>query len=203
MPKCSVRAFRGPAHSASAFIKIEALRYRAEDVARGITRNVIKEARAKELKAELLNSTKLKEYFEEHAAERQLLRHDKPLHKTPQAAHLKHVPAYLKDPSIIHDRSEVGAGGRAAAAQAHAGRVAKRRKKGGVDGDDGSSDPLKGLSGFAKAAKRQDDDELTAMEKRAGKKGAKAAKKAAKLAGPAVVPKANVRKNVRVFKKRR
>lgn len=35
-------------------------RYRGEDVARSITRNVIKEARAKELKAELLNNERLK-----------------------------------------------------------------------------------------------------------------------------------------------
>jgi len=32
---------------------------------------------------------------------RVLLRHDKPLHRTAQADHLKHVPAYLKDPSIV------------------------------------------------------------------------------------------------------
>lgn len=35
--------------------QLEALRYRGEDVARSITRNVIKEARAKELRIELLN----------------------------------------------------------------------------------------------------------------------------------------------------
>jgi len=40
--------------------QVESLRYRGEDVARSITRNSIKEARAKELKAELLNSSKLK-----------------------------------------------------------------------------------------------------------------------------------------------
>lgn len=40
--------------------QVEALRYRGEDVARSITKNVIKEARAKELRAELLNSDKLK-----------------------------------------------------------------------------------------------------------------------------------------------
>jgi hypothetical protein len=49
---------------------LEALRYRGEDVARGITRNVVSEARQKELRMELLNSERLKEYFEEHAAER-------------------------------------------------------------------------------------------------------------------------------------
>jgi ATP-dependent RNA helicase DDX56/DBP9 len=45
---------------------VEGLRYRAEDVARSITRNVIKEARAKELKNELLNSQRLAAFFEEH-----------------------------------------------------------------------------------------------------------------------------------------
>jgi hypothetical protein len=41
-------------------IQVESLRYRGEDVARSITRNSIKEARQRELKAELLNSAKLK-----------------------------------------------------------------------------------------------------------------------------------------------
>lgn len=49
---------------------LEALRYRAEDVGRTITRGAIKEARARELQRELLNSDKLTEYFEEHEAER-------------------------------------------------------------------------------------------------------------------------------------
>jgi ATP-dependent RNA helicase DDX56/DBP9 len=109
-------------------LQVEALRYRGEDIARSITKNVIREARAKDLKTELLNSEvtdkcvvrfndaptptchthlshppptpslpqRLKEYFEDHAADKVLLRHDKPLHKTVQAPHLKHVPAYLK-----------------------------------------------------------------------------------------------------------
>ena len=37
-------------------VQVEALRYRGEDVARSLTKNTIKEARAKELKAEILNS---------------------------------------------------------------------------------------------------------------------------------------------------
>lgn len=40
--------------------QVEALRYRGEDVARSITKTTIREARARELKAELLNSSKLK-----------------------------------------------------------------------------------------------------------------------------------------------
>ncbi|MCO5562543.1 hypothetical protein L7F22_016171 [Adiantum nelumboides] len=45
---------------------IEALRYRAEDVARGVTKVAIKDARAKELRLEILNSEKLKAHFEDH-----------------------------------------------------------------------------------------------------------------------------------------
>jgi hypothetical protein len=41
-------------------------------------------------------SERLASYFEEHAAEKALLQHDKPLAAAPTAAHLKHLPAYLK-----------------------------------------------------------------------------------------------------------
>jgi len=49
---------------------MEALRYRAEDVGRTITKAAVREARARELQRELLNSEKLSEYFQEHEAER-------------------------------------------------------------------------------------------------------------------------------------
>ena len=40
--------------------QVEAFRYRMEDALRAVTRHAVKEARIKELKAELLNSDKLK-----------------------------------------------------------------------------------------------------------------------------------------------
>lgn len=49
---------------------LEALRYRAEDVGRTITRSAVREARARELQRELLNSERLAEYFLDHEAER-------------------------------------------------------------------------------------------------------------------------------------
>lgn len=191
--------------------QVEALRYRGGDIARSITKKVVKEARAKELKAELLNSEKLKDYFEEHAAEKVLLRHDKPLHKAAQAPHLRHIPAYLKDPSIITERSSVGAGGR----QPVIGSRSKRRKLsgGGGKGAEGKAkvakdaaaalvDPLKAMTGFAKVPKRGADaeEELTEMEKRATLKGKKDAKKRAKLEG---VPTGGPKSNIRKFKRRR
>lgn len=43
---------------------VEALRYRAEDVVRSLTGRVVQEARAKELRLELLNSQRLEAYFQ-------------------------------------------------------------------------------------------------------------------------------------------
>ncbi|EFN55662.1 hypothetical protein CHLNCDRAFT_23258 [Chlorella variabilis] len=100
---------------------VEGLRYRAEDVARSITKN----ARAKELKNELLNSQRLAAFFEEHPSDLNLLKHDKPLAASgaaAAAAHLKHIPAYLRDPTL-QGKSFVGNSGEAAPA---AGRLEKQ-----------------------------------------------------------------------------
>jgi ATP-dependent RNA helicase DDX56/DBP9 len=40
--------------------QVEAFRYRMQDALRSVTRSVVKEARIKELKTEILNSDKLK-----------------------------------------------------------------------------------------------------------------------------------------------
>ena len=81
---------------------LDALRYRASDVARSITRSTVAEARARELKTELLNSERLSAFFEEHPNDFRLLKHDRALTSTKavSAAHLKHLPAYLRDPSL-------------------------------------------------------------------------------------------------------
>ncbi|GLC37850.1 hypothetical protein PLESTB_001483000 [Pleodorina starrii] len=191
--------------------QVEALRYRGEDVAGGITKSVVREARAKELKNELLNSERLKEYFEDHAAEKVLLRHDKPLAAAPAATHLKHLPAYLKDPALITERSETGHRG-------HKGSLpaAKRRRlaagmakgpggdplkaAGGGGGGAGGGDGTSGASVFVRAPKKGAshlNEELTEMEKAAMAAAKKEAKKRAKMEGPPPVPKFNVRKRRR------
>ncbi|KDQ18941.1 hypothetical protein BOTBODRAFT_28422 [Botryobasidium botryosum FD-172 SS1] len=75
--------------------QVEAFRYRMEDALRAVTRNSVKEARVKELKAEILNSDKLKAHFEDNPLDLEYLRHDKPLHPTRVQSHMKHVPGYL------------------------------------------------------------------------------------------------------------
>ena len=80
--------------------EIEGFRYRARDVLRSITTIAIKEARIKEIKNELLNSEKLKSYFEENPREEQVLRHDKELNVTRLDEHLRNVPDYIIPPSL-------------------------------------------------------------------------------------------------------
>jgi len=80
--------------------EIEGFRYRARDVLRSITTIAIKESRIKEIKNELLNSEKLKSYFEDNPREEDVLRHDKTLNVTKLDEHLKNVPDYIIPASL-------------------------------------------------------------------------------------------------------
>ncbi|XP_028835712.1 putative ATP-dependent RNA helicase DDX56 [Denticeps clupeoides] len=75
--------------------EIEAFRYRCRDAMRSVTKQALKDARLNEIKQELLNSEKLKTYFEDNPRDLQLLRHDKDLHPAVIKPHLKNVPDYL------------------------------------------------------------------------------------------------------------
>uniref|UniRef100_A0A669CTF6 RNA helicase n=1 Tax=Oreochromis niloticus TaxID=8128 RepID=A0A669CTF6_ORENI len=77
--------------------QIEGFRYRCRDAMRSVTKQAVKEARLKEIKQELLNSEKLKTYFEDNPRDLQLLRHDKDLHPAVVKPHLKNVPEYLSN----------------------------------------------------------------------------------------------------------
>ena len=70
--------------------EIEGFRYRVEDVSRAVTRTAVKETRAAELRAEILNSDRLQSHFEENPADLNLLRHDR------VATHLSKVQDHLK-----------------------------------------------------------------------------------------------------------
>lgn len=75
--------------------QVEAFRYRMNDALRSVTRAAIREARIKELKNELLNSDKLKAYFEDNPLDLEHLRHDKALRPARVQPHMKHIPKYL------------------------------------------------------------------------------------------------------------
>lgn len=75
--------------------EIEGFRTRAKDAIRAVTKVAVREARLKEIKSELLNSHKLKSYFEDNPRDFQVLRHDKALHTAKVQPHLGNVPDYL------------------------------------------------------------------------------------------------------------
>ncbi|GLU20165.1 hypothetical protein SLE2022_363770 [Rubroshorea leprosula] len=76
---------------------VESLRYRAEDVAKSVTKIAVRESRAQDLRNEILNSEKLKAHFEVNPRDLDLLKHDKVLSKKLPAPHLRDVPEYLLD----------------------------------------------------------------------------------------------------------
>ncbi|KAK1587736.1 hypothetical protein Q3G72_016301 [Acer saccharum] len=78
---------------------VESLRYRAEDVAKSVTKIAVRESRAQDLRNEIINSEKLKAHFEVNPKDLDLLKHDKVLSKKPSAPHLRDVPDYLLDPT--------------------------------------------------------------------------------------------------------
>ncbi|ODV81872.1 ATP-dependent RNA helicase DBP9 [Suhomyces tanzawaensis NRRL Y-17324] len=88
--------------------QVEGFRYRSEDAFRAVSQTAIKEARIKELKNELVNSDKLKRFFEENPQDLATLRHDKELRPTRIQSHLKRVPEYLLPESARQDVKNIG-----------------------------------------------------------------------------------------------
>jgi ATP-dependent RNA helicase DDX56/DBP9 len=75
--------------------QVDAFRYRMTDALRAVTRLAVQEARAREIRQELIKSEKLKRHFEENPDELRQLRHDGELRAARVQPHLKHVPDYL------------------------------------------------------------------------------------------------------------
>ena len=76
--------------------EIEGFRYRVEDVSRAVTKTAVREARAAELRAEVLNSERLQDHFEENPVDLQVLQHDRvSTHSSRIQDHMGHVPKYL------------------------------------------------------------------------------------------------------------
>ncbi|KAJ1727614.1 ATP-dependent DNA/RNA helicase [Coemansia biformis] len=75
--------------------QVEGFRYRSTDALHAVSRNAIREARIKEIKQEILNSEKLKSYFEDKPQDLHFLRHDKALQPSQVQPHMKHIPQYL------------------------------------------------------------------------------------------------------------
>jgi len=131
--------------------EIEGFRYRVEDVSRAVTRIAVQETRAAELKAEILNSERLQNHFEDNPSDLQLLRHDRvATHVSKVQDHLKHVPKYLLPRGM------------------QVAKINKKRKKkkARVHGRREDNDPLRSFDGAGDvdlddvAGNAEEDDEL-------------------------------------------
>ncbi|GMH06337.1 hypothetical protein Nepgr_008177 [Nepenthes gracilis] len=119
---------------------VESLRYRAEDVARSVTKVAVRESRAQDLRNEILNSEKLKAHFEDNPRDLDLLKHDKVLSKKTPPAHLRNIPEYLLDPTTQE------AGKIVKLARAAMGNAKSVRRPGSKKKFRGSGNPLKTFS---------------------------------------------------------
>merc|ERR1739838_237417 len=75
--------------------QLDGFRYRANDAWRRCTSIAIHETRKKELRQEILNSAKLRTFFQDNPRDPQLIRHDKATHALSAQPHLKNVPEYI------------------------------------------------------------------------------------------------------------
>ncbi|KAA8495020.1 ATP-dependent RNA helicase dbp9 [Porphyridium purpureum] len=143
--------------------QIEAFRYRVEDCLRSVTKQKIRDARLQEVKRELLNSVKLKAYFEENPDDLAALRHDRAL-EVNRPAHLAHVPNYLLPPALRADvATRVSGMSRNRNASKHRSRVmrdAKRRRGNGANPTGGVEKSVQGRArgrGESRAGGRRGD----------------------------------------------
>lgn len=128
--------------------QVDAFRYRMSDALRAVTRLAVQEARAREIRQELVKSDKLKRHFEENPDDLRHLRHDGELRAARVQPHLKHVPDYLmpaKGRKGISDENV----GHVAFRKSSDNRIRKARErnrakgKGGRKPTGGRVDPLK------------------------------------------------------------
>ncbi|KAI3903465.1 hypothetical protein MKW98_032119 [Papaver atlanticum] len=145
---------------------VESLRYRAEDVAKSVTKIAVRESRAQDLRNEILNSEKLKAHFESNPRDLDLLKHDKVLSRKPAPAHLRAVPEYLQDPTT-QEASKIVKMARAAM-----GKTPSKSRPASKGKSRKSKDPLKAHS--AEGAKRFGKRKGKEMEGDKKKKRAKA-----------------------------
>ncbi|OQN96400.1 hypothetical protein B0A48_17652 [Cryoendolithus antarcticus] len=140
--------------------KLTGFRYRLTDALRAVTRIAIREARTKELRQELINSTKLARHFEEHPEDLRHLRHDTESHAVRLQPHLKHVPEYLlpsggkaavqQDVGFVEFRKDERAGNKIRKAR----EVNRKRGKGAImKGKRTAGDPLKSLNARGRGKK--------------------------------------------------
>lgn len=121
---------RNPAPLAFALDELEGFRYRVEDVGRAVTRAAVREARAAELRAEMLNSERSAEVLDERDLE--VLRHDR-VASTKRCVHehLRNVPSYM----LPRGREARAAPGKRRRRKRAGGGGARKRERGTTTDD--------------------------------------------------------------------
>lgn len=80
--------------------ELDGFKYRAMDAWRQVTKIAIREARLKEIRQEILNSTKLQAHLADNPKDAKVLRHDKALHTVKHQPQLRNVPDYIVPQSL-------------------------------------------------------------------------------------------------------
>lgn len=142
---------------------VEALRYRAEDVARSVTKIAVREVRAQDLRNEILNSEKLKAHFQSNPKDLDLLKHDKVLSKK-RSNHLRNVPEYLLDPTT-QEASKI-----LKLARTAMGNNNPSRGKGFKGNKRKNRDPLKTFSAEGSKRSKKDGNKMKASDMYGGSK---------------------------------
>lgn len=83
--------------------ELEAFKYRSKDAIRAATKRFIRDARFKEIRQELRNSSRLKSILKTNPNDIELLRHDRSVKKINTPSCLKDVPDYIV-PSTLRNR---------------------------------------------------------------------------------------------------
>lgn len=119
--------------------QVEAFRYRVEDCLRSVTDAAVREARLTEVRREIINSDRLKDYFEENPVELDALKHDQSLAKN-TSEHLARIPSYLLPPALRDIALNEPVAGRRSRGRHRNHKTASKR------GGRKSNDPLKTFS---------------------------------------------------------
>lgn len=129
--------------------QIESFRYRVEDCLRMVTDAAVNAARLADVRREIVNSEKLKEYFEENPQDLEALQHDLSLAKN-APEHLAHVPSYLLPPALRASVSQEPDGSRFKIQKRNVSSKSTNKKRSSK-----KNDPLKSFSMRSPSTSRQ------------------------------------------------
>jgi len=110
--------------------ELEGFRYRVHGMSAVVTRKAVREARLRDLRAEMINAETLKAHFAENPRDLALLKHDAPLKALKVQRHLAHVPSYLVPGALLPELASTAAATTADGADddAEAGRTSAKRQ---------------------------------------------------------------------------